>query len=237
MEELKKIIEELWDQGDINTFSQFEQEIKGKVSDKDVDGSLTLALFYYRYSLLYDEKANTAKQHWVEGPKFSENEELWDKGGKLVDKALDLIKKALELSPDSPKVLPYYSMIVFRKIRHCNMLTALPYMKGFLDTSKKTLEKGPNDPTAVLAYAIKELGRSPKMGGNPRNAISHFKKAIELDPNNAEAHFWFGRFYMSPDIKAQPKLALPWFEKAAQLNPKNWLYKVTFEEFKKAFPQ
>jgi tetratricopeptide (TPR) repeat protein len=189
MEELKKKIEELWDQGDINTFSQFEQEIKGKVSDKDVDGSLTLALFYYRYSLLYDEKANTAKQHWVEGPKFSENEELWDKGGKLIDKALDLI------------------------------------------------EKGPNDPTAVLAYAIKELGRSPKMGGNPRNAINFFKKVIELDPNHAEGHFWFGRFYMHPDIKSQPKLALPYFEKAASLNPNNWLYRENIEQFKKAFPQ
>jgi len=117
------------------------------------------------------------------------------------------------------------------------MLSALPYMKGLLEINKKTLEKGQDNPTAVLAYAIKELGRSSKMGGNPRNAINYFKKVLELNPDHAEGQFWFGRFYMHPDIRPQPKLAQPYFEKAASLNQKNWLYRENLEAFKKAFPQ
>jgi len=237
MNELENKIEELWDAGDVEGFKQLEPEIKSKVSDADVDGCVLLARFYYRFSLLHDEKANTSRQYWYDLPKYAENEDLWKKGEELINKSLDLIKKADKLSPDSPKVLPYYSLIIYRKIRHCSMLSALPHMKSLLDINKKTLEIGKDNPTAVLAFAIKELGRSPKMGGNPRNAINYFKKVLELDPNHAEGHFWFGRFYMHPDIKSQPKLASPYFEKAASLNPRNWLYKATAEEFKKANPQ
>jgi tetratricopeptide (TPR) repeat protein len=237
MSDIENKIEELWDQGDPQAFNQFEQEIQSKASDKDADGCVTLARFYYRFSLLCDEKSNTLKQYWVEGDKYAEDTALWKKGEDLINRALDLIKKADGLSADSPKVLPYYSLIIYRKIRHCSMLTALPHMKGLLEINKKTLEKGQDNPTAVLAYAIKEVGRSPKMGGNPRNAINYFKKVIELDPNHAEGHFWFGRFYMHPDIKSQPKLAQPFFEKAASLNQKNWLYRENLESFKKAFPQ
>ena len=230
-------IEDAWDRGDAKAFDQIIQELTPKVSDTDIDGLLILASAYYRYSLFYDEMSNTSKQLWFEGPKLAGNEQYWDKGGELIDKALDLVKKADGIAKDSPKVLPHYSLITFRKIRHCNMITAMPYMKGFLELSKKTLEVAGNNPVAILSCAIMTLGRSPKMGGNPRNAYPLFKKAVELDPNYAEAYFWFGRFYMSPDIKAQPKLALPCFEKAASLNPKSWLYKTTAEEFKKAFPQ
>jgi tetratricopeptide (TPR) repeat protein len=237
MNELETKIEELWDTGDFEGFKQLEPEIRSKVNDTEVEGCVLLARFYYRFSLLYDEKANTSKQYWFDLPKYAENEDLWNKGEELINKSLELIKKADKLSPDSPKVLPYYSLIIYRKIRHCSMLTALPYMKSLLDINKKALEIGKDNPTAVLAFAIKELGRSPKMGGNPRNAINYFKKVLELEPNHAEGYFWFGRFYMNPDIKLQPKLALPFFEKAASLNPKNWLYQATVEEFRKVFPQ
>ena len=237
MSDIENKIEDLWDQGDPQAFNQFEQEIKTKANDKDVNGCVTLAKFYYRFSLLHDEKSNTSKQYWVEGDKYAEDKTSWKKGEELINEALELIKNAHEMSPDSPQVLPYYSLIIYRKIRHCNMLTALPHMKSLLEINKKTLEIGKEDnPTAVLAYAIKELGRSPKMGGSPRNAINYFKKVLELDPNHAEGHFWFGRFYMSPDIKAQPKLALPYFEKATSLNPQNWLYRGNLEAFIKAFP-
>jgi tetratricopeptide (TPR) repeat protein len=236
MSGLEQKIEELWDQGEAQAFSQFEDEITSLTNDHDVLGCVLLARFYYRYSLLYDEKANTARQFWVEGDRYAEDKKAWNKGGELINKALDLIKKAYALSPDSPQVLPYYSLILYRTIRHCTMITALPHMKALLEINKKTLEKGPDDPTAVLAFAIKELGRSPKMGGNPRNAIHYFRKVLELDAHHAEGHFWFGRFYMHPDIKPQPKLAMPYFEKATALNPHNWLYRENLEAFKKAFP-
>ena len=237
MSDIENKIEELWDQGDPQAFNQFEQELKSKASDKDAAGCVTMARFYYRFSLLHDEKSNTAKQYWVEGDKYAEDKASWKKGEDLINTALDLIKKADGLSPDSPQVLPYYSLIIYRKIRHCSMLSALPHMKGLLEINKKTLEKGQDNPTAVLAYAIKELGRSSKMGGNPRNAINYFKKVLELNPDHAEGQFWFGRFYMHPDIRPQPKLAQPYFEKAASLNQRNWLYRENLEAFKKAFPQ
>lgn len=231
-------IEDAWDRGDTKTLEQIIQELTLKVNDNNVEGLVLLARAYYRYSLFYDESANISNQHWFDNPKyFSLNETYWKKGEELIDKAFDIIKKADEKAPDSPKVLPYYSLITYRKIRHCSMITALPYMKGFLNLSKKTIEVCQNDPVAVLSKAIMELGRSPKMGGNPRNAYNYFQKVFQLNPDYAEAYFWFGRFYMSPDIKVQPNLALPNFEKAVSLNPQNWLYKITLEEFKKIYPK
>ncbi len=236
MKDCAQVIEELWDRGDPQAFNQYEQEITARMRDEDAQDYVLAARFYYRYSLLHDEKANTAKQFWVEGNTYAADEELWNRGGELISQALDLIKKAYSFCPESPLVLPYYSLILYRKILHCTMMTALPYMKELLEINKKTLENGQDNPTAVLAFAIKELGRSPKMGGNPRNAIQYFRKVLELDAQHAEGHFWFGRFYMHPNIKPQPKLALPYFEKAATLNPHNWLYRENLDAFKKAFP-
>ncbi|HUT83404.1 MAG TPA: hypothetical protein VMX95_02050, partial [Thermodesulfobacteriota bacterium] len=94
MNELANKIEELWDAGDVEGFKQLEPEIKSKVSDSDVDGCVLLARFYYRFSLLHDEKANTSRQYWFDLPKYAENEDLWNKGEELINTSLDLIKKA-----------------------------------------------------------------------------------------------------------------------------------------------
>jgi tetratricopeptide (TPR) repeat protein len=234
---LETKIEGTWDSGDFKAFENLEKELISQVSDKDADGCLVLAKFYYWYSMLYAEKANTDKKHWLDEEKYAGDKALWAKGGEMIDKSLDLIKKADEMSPGNTKILPYYAVIKYRKIRHCgNMVCAMLHMKSLLDVTRLTIEKGKNDASANLAYGIYKLGRSQKMGGNPREAISYLQMVIKLDPNRADGYFWYGKFFMSPNIKFQPKLARPNFEKAVALNPKNWLYKETLEQFNKDYP-
>jgi tetratricopeptide (TPR) repeat protein len=234
---LKTKIEGAWDSGDFMAFENQEMELTSQVSDKDADGCLVLAKFYYRYSLLCEEKANTDKKHWLDGEKYAGDKAQWAKGGDMIDKAVEYVMKADEMSPENPKILPSYALIKYRKIRHCgNMACALLHMKSLLDITRLTIEKGENDADANLSYGIYMLSRSPKMGGNPREAINYLQRAIELDPNRAEGYFWCGKFFMSPNIKFQPKLARPNFEKAVALNPKNWLYKETLDELNKEYP-
>ena len=55
------------------------------------------------------------------------------------------------------------------------------------------------------------------LGGGPKPAIEDFKKAIDLDPNNAEAYLWLGVSLHKDNRDADARKA---FEKSLALNPK-----------------
>ncbi len=66
------------------------------------------------------------------------------------------------------------------------------------------------------AKAIKEAARAQKAGRNPLEAVKHLKKAIELDPDYAEAHNNLGAVYYRGK---QFKEAAAEFQAAANLEP------------------
>lgn len=63
---------------------------------------------------------------------------------------------------------------------------------------------------AMLAQA---LGAHPVMKGK---AERHFRRSLSLDPQNAEVHYLFGRYYQSFDMKAR---ALAEFKSALTIDP------------------
>lgn len=82
------------------------------------------------------------------------------------------------------------------------------------------------------------MGRRSYAAGDFKKAISHFKKALTAEPNDAASHFWLGKSYeMFADIagpllggRASSKARL-YLAKAVQLAPANQQYRREFFEF------
>ncbi|MFC1713711.1 tetratricopeptide repeat protein [Candidatus Poribacteria bacterium] len=53
---------------------------------------------------------------------------------------------------------------------------------------------------------------------NPRRAMSACRKALKLNPDNADAHFWLGRVEL---VRRREQEAISAFEKATEINPEH----------------
>ena len=81
------------------------------------------------------------------------------------------------------------------------------------------------DPSFARAYYRRgdfrlnyKVGRAGVLMYQPEVTVEDFKKAIELDPELADAHFSLGRAYHQMDM---PELATAEFAKTVELDPKN----------------
>ena len=79
------------------------------------------------------------------------------------------------------------------------------------------------DKSPDLAAARLGLGKALVMKRQPDAAIVELKKAVELDPKNAEA--WYQLGYASYALKGDAPGALPSFEKAVAADPGNLTYR------------
>jgi lipopolysaccharide biosynthesis regulator YciM len=79
--------------------------------------------------------------------------------------------------------------------------------------SRKVLDKNPES-----AKAYNDQGVAIRMNGDHKQAIEYFSKAIEIDPNYAEAYNNRGLSYASSQI-GNFDLALSDFSKVIELNP------------------
>jgi tetratricopeptide (TPR) repeat protein len=83
-----------------------------------------------------------------------------------------------------------------------------------------------------------DMGRRCYTAGDFKKAISHFKKAVTAEPNDADSHFWLGKSYeMLADIggpllggRASSKARF-YLAKAVQLAPANQQYRREFFDF------
>lgn len=69
----------------------------------------------------------------------------------------------------------------------------------------------------TLGPAHATLGVLLAKAGNAAGAETALRRAIELDPNYATAHHWYGDVLLNQI--GQPELALPWLQRARELDP------------------
>lgn len=73
-----------------------------------------------------------------------------------------------------------------------NVLSGLTYGRCAMDGINKAIEK---DPKSAIAYVSRGVGNyylPAAFGGGPERALVDLRKALELDPELAEAHLWTG---------------------------------------------
>ena len=97
-----------------------------------------------------------------------------------------------------------------------NLLSALSYGKKAKDALQKAVDK---DSHLAVAYEARGVGNyylPQAMGGGYDLAASDFRKAIELDPKDAQAYLWLGLTLRKQNKNVEARQA---FQRSIQLNP------------------
>jgi tetratricopeptide (TPR) repeat protein len=108
-----------------------------------------------------------------------------------------------------------------------NVLQGLKYGRCATDEVNKALQL---DPKASLNYVSRGIGNyylPPGLGGGVELATKDFQKAIELDPQSADAHLWLGLALRKLQRNAEARKE---FQKSMEANPARVWAKLQLEK-------
>jgi Tfp pilus assembly protein PilF len=143
--------------------------------------------------------------------------DAWSKAGRgpeneqALQKALEMYPKVIEMKPDDAAV-------------HNNYALALARAKKFQEAEEELAKSAALDPTGAGKYYY-NLGAILVNTGQNEPAGSAFKKAIEMDPNYADAHYQYGIYLTGKaEVAADGSMKFPEgtreaFEKYLELKP------------------
>lgn len=124
-------------------------------------------------------------------------------------------ERALALQPDRSEYHRVYGTLCGQAIS-ANVLQGLKYGRCAQDEVNKAVQL---DPKAAVNYISRGVGYyylPPQFGGGNDLAIKDFQKAIELNPDSADAHLWLGLALRKENRNGEARKE---FERALQLNP------------------
>jgi tetratricopeptide (TPR) repeat protein len=143
--------------------------------------------------------------------------ELHDKkaGQQAALRGIAAGEKAVSLNGNSAEYLRVLGTLYGQAI--VDIPSGLSYGAKAKDTINRAVEKAPKSSDVYVARGVGNFYLPAMLGGGPKPAIEDFKKAIQLDPNNAEAYLWLGVSLRKDNRHAEARQA---FEKSLQLDPK-----------------
>jgi tetratricopeptide (TPR) repeat protein len=97
-----------------------------------------------------------------------------------------------------------------------NLLSAISYGTRAREAIDKALQRDPKSARAYLARGVGNYYLPTQLGGRMDTAIADFRKAIDLDPNLAEAYVWLGLALRKEHHNTDARLA---FSRALELDP------------------
>ncbi|PYT14764.1 MAG: hypothetical protein DMG59_16095 [Acidobacteria bacterium] len=124
-------------------------------------------------------------------------------------------ERAVALKPDVPE---YYRILgtLCGQAVSANVIAGMKYGRCALDSVNKAIELNPKASTNYISRGVGNYYLPPAFGGGIELAIKDFQKAIELDPQSAEAQLWLGIALRKASRNAEARKA---FEKSLELNP------------------
>jgi len=134
------------------------------------------------------------------------------------DAALKGIKEAEKAIALKPNSSPYYVVMgtLCGQVIPANVLMGLSYGKRAKDAVEKAIATDPRLSTAYEARGVGNYYLPAAFGGGYDLAIADFRKAIELNPKNAEAYLWLGLSLRKQNKDAEARQA---FTKSLELGP------------------
>ncbi len=144
--------------------------------------------------------------------------ELRDK--KLAEQAATRGIKAAEQAVSlKPETSEYYRVLgtLCGQVIPANVLAGLSYGKRAKEAIDKAIAKDPKSSAAVMARGVGSYYLPAALGGGMDPAIADFRKAIALDPKNADAWLWLGLALRKQNHDPEARQA---FQKSLDLNPR-----------------
>ena len=143
--------------------------------------------------------------------------ELHDKkaGQQAALRGIQAGEKSVSLNGNNAEYLRVLGTLYGQAI--VDIPSGLSYGPRAKDAINRAVEKAPKSADVYVARGVGNYYLPSMLGGGPRPAIEDFKKAIQLDPNNAEAYLWLGVSLRKDNRDAEARKA---FEKSLALDPK-----------------
>ena len=97
-----------------------------------------------------------------------------------------------------------------------DLLSGLSYGPKCKDAINKAVALAPNSSGVYVSRGVGNYYLPPQLGGGNQSALADFRKAIDLDPKNAEAYLWLGICLRKDNKDAEARQA---FTRALELDP------------------
>ena len=143
--------------------------------------------------------------------------ELHDKAGakNAAQAGMDAANKAVSMKPDFAEYQRVLGTLCGQMVSSSS-LAGLRYGKCALEAVDKAIELDPKSSMAFVSHGVGNYYLPQAFGGGIDLAIKDFRKAIELNPKNADAWLWLG---LALRRSNQPVEAQKAFEHSLELNP------------------
>lgn len=133
---------------------------------------------------------------------------------QIAEQGMKAAEKAVALKPSSADYQRVLGTLYGQGIT--DLMSGLSYGPKAKSSLGKAMELAPKSPMVWVAHGVGNYYLPSQLGGGTQNAIAAFRKAIELDPKNAEAYLWLGVSLRKENKDAEARQAL---SKSLELNP------------------
>ena len=133
---------------------------------------------------------------------------------EAAERGIPFAEKAVSLKPDSGEYYRILGTLYGQAVG--DLMSGLRYGAKAKDAIAKAVEKSPQSSETYVARGIGNFYLPAQLGGGATIAIPDFRKAIEMDPKNADAWIYLGLALRSEKNEDEARKA---FNKALQLDP------------------
>jgi tetratricopeptide (TPR) repeat protein len=137
-----------------------------------------------------------------------------DAGHRAAVRGIQAAERAIKLQPKDPEGYRVLATLCGQAIT--NVLSGLNYGPRAKDAIDKAVSLAPKSSPVWVARGVGNYYMPAQFGGGAAQAVADFRKAIELDANNAEAWLWLGIALRKQNRDADARQA---FAKALELDP------------------
>jgi tetratricopeptide (TPR) repeat protein len=132
----------------------------------------------------------------------------------VAERGIKAGEKAVALKPDRAEYYRVLATLYGQAIT--DIMSGLSYGPRSKDAITKAVERAPKSSDVYVARGVGNYYLPPQLGGGNPAALADFRKAIELDPKNAEAYLWLGLCLRKDNKDPEARQA---FTRSLELNP------------------
>ena len=140
-------------------------------------------------------------------------QQIWSFSGPALDRAMQLIRQAQEIVGESELLLAAEGMIYWQYV-NVGLRPATTYDEYLRKGEACATRIFELNPDSSKGYALRGSIRNNR--GDPAGSMRDFKRALALDPNDAESLLWLGYAYA---VAGQIPVAIAFTERLLQVDP------------------